>query len=65
MKPSPLAKTDFENIAGRAIETGQTLPQMLIAACKRCGDKPAFTNLDRSLSFSELDRLSFRWRCWA
>ena len=55
--PSPLAKADFEDIAGAAIASGQTLPQMLIAACQRHGDKPAFTNLDRSLSFSELDRL--------
>ena len=58
MKTSPLAKPDFENIAGAAIEGGQTLPQMLIAACKRYGGKPAFTNLDHSLSFSELDELS-------
>ncbi len=58
MNPSHLAKTDFENIAGAAIDSGQTLPQMLIAACKRYGDKPAFTNLDHSLSFTELDKLS-------
>ena len=57
MTPSPLAKADFEDIAGAAIASGQTLPQMLIAACKRHGDKPAFTNLDHSLSFSDLDRL--------
>jgi long-chain acyl-CoA synthetase len=58
MKTSPLAKPDFENIAGAAIESGQTLPQMLIAACKRYADKPAFTNLDHSLTFAELDKLS-------
>ena len=58
MNRSPLAKADFENIAGAAIDSGQTLPQMLIAACKRYGDKPAFTNLDHSLSFSDLDKLS-------
>ncbi len=58
MTPSPLAKADFENIAGTAIASGQTLPQMLIAACERYGDKPAFTNLDRTLSFAEVDKLS-------
>ena len=58
MNTTPLAKADFENIAGVAIDSGQTLPQMLIAACQRYGDKPAFTNLDHSLSFSELDKLS-------
>jgi long-chain acyl-CoA synthetase len=58
MKPSPLAKPEFEDIAGAAIAGGQTLPQLLIAACRRYGDRPAFTNLGHSLTFAELDRLS-------
>ncbi len=55
---SPLAQTDFVNVATRAFDTGQTLPQMLIEACERNGERPAVTNLDHSLSFAEVNRLS-------
>ena len=55
---SVLAQADFVNIASKAFDTGQTLPQMLISACERYGDRTAFTNLDCSLSFAEINRLS-------
>src|SRR5690349_739238 len=55
---SPLAQADFDNIASAAIDAGQTLPEMLIASCKRLGARPAFTNLDCTLSFADIDRLS-------
>jgi long-chain acyl-CoA synthetase len=55
---SPLAQEQFNDIATHAIADGLTLPQMLVEACRRHPDKPAFTNLDRSLSFRDIDRLS-------
>ncbi len=55
---SPLAQADFFNIASNAFDAGKTLPQMLIAACERYGDRPAFTNLDCTLSFHDVNRLS-------
>ena len=55
---SVLAQDDFVNIASKAFDAGQTLPQMLISACERYGDRTAFTNLDCSLSFAEINRLS-------
>lgn len=35
-----------------------TLPQYLADTCRRHADKPAFTSLGRTLSYTELDRLS-------
>jgi len=55
---SALAQADFVNIASKAFDAGQTLPQMLIAACDRYGERPAFTNLDCTLSFNDVNRLS-------
>ena len=55
---SVLAQADFPNVASKAFDTGQTLPQLLISACERYGDRPAFTNLDCSLSFVDVNRLS-------
>ena len=55
---SPLTQADFVNIASKAFDAGQTLPQMLISACERYGDKAAFTNLDCTLSFNDVNRLS-------
>ena len=55
---STLAQSDFVNVATRAFDTRQTLPQMLIEACERHGERPAASNLDHSLSFAELNRLS-------
>jgi long-chain acyl-CoA synthetase len=56
--PSPLAKADFENVASAAIDAGQTLPQMLVDVCQRHGKRPAFTNLGRTLNYSEIERFS-------
>lgn len=55
---SPLAQADFVNIASQAFDDGQTLPKMLIAACERYGNRPAFTNLDCTISFNDVNRLS-------
>ncbi|RZA30315.1 MAG: long-chain-fatty-acid--CoA ligase, partial [Lysobacteraceae bacterium] len=55
---SVLAQADFRNVASAAFDSGQTLPQMLIEACRRHAARPAFSNLDHSLSFGEVDRLS-------
>ncbi len=55
---SPLAQTDFMNVATKAFDAGQTIPQMLISACERYGDRPAFSNLDQTLSFNDINRLS-------
>ena len=48
--PSALAKADFDNVASAAIDAGQTLPQLLIGACRRWGDKPAFTTASAKAS---------------
>jgi long-chain acyl-CoA synthetase len=56
--PSPLAKDDFENIASSAIDTGQSLPQMLIDVCQRRARQPAFTHMGKTLSYADIDRLS-------
>ena len=58
--PSPLAKPDFDNVASAAIDAGQTLPQLLLDACRRWGDKAAFSNLGRTLSYRQIDQLSAR-----
>ena len=55
---SALSQADFMNVASDAFDTGQTLPQLLIAACERHAGRPAFTNLDCSLSFGDVNRLS-------
>ena len=55
---SVLAHANFVNIASKAFDAGQTLPQMLISACKRYGDGTAFSHLDCSLSFGEINRPS-------
>ncbi|MEO6171836.1 MAG: AMP-binding protein [Arenimonas sp.] len=55
---SVLAKSDFRNVASRAFDAGETLPKMLISACERYGDGPAFTNLDCTMSFNDVNRLS-------
>ncbi len=55
---SPLAQAEFVSVGTRAFDTGQTLPQMLIEACERHADRPAATNLDHSLGFADVNRLS-------
>ncbi len=56
--PSLLAKADFANVATAAIDAGQTLPQMLIEVCRRQGQRPAFTNLGRTLNYTEIEQKS-------
>lgn len=55
---SVLAQPDFHNVASDAFDRGQTLPQMLIDACRRHAERPAFTNLGHTLSFAEVERMS-------
>ena len=55
---SVLAQADFRNVASKAFDAGETLPQILISACERYGDRPAFSNLDHTLSFNDVNRLS-------
>lgn len=55
---SPLAKDDFESVASKAIDAGQSLPQMLIEVCERYGKRPAFTNMGKTLSYADIDRIS-------
>jgi len=61
---SPLAQTDFANVASDAFDSGQSVPQLLIAACQRYGDRPAFTHMDCSLSFAQVDRQSADLAAW-
>jgi len=55
---SPLRQSKFINVATNAIDSGQSLPQMLISACQKNADRPAFTNLGKTLNYGEIDRLS-------
>lgn len=55
---SPLAQADFENVASAAIDAGKSLPQMLLEVSRAKGALPAFTNMGRTLSHADLDRLS-------
>ncbi len=55
---SVLAQADFYNVASKAFDSGKTVPQLLISACEANGDRPAFSNLDCTLSFNEVNRLS-------
>jgi long-chain acyl-CoA synthetase len=55
---SPLAKADFYNIASAAIDAGKSLPQLLIEVSRSNGSMPAFTNMGRTLSHADLERLS-------
>ncbi len=55
---SDLAQADFVNVASQAFDDGKTLPELLIDACKRYGKRAAFTNMDVTLSFDEVNRLS-------
>ena len=56
--PSALAQAEFPNIASQAFDAGHSLTQLLVAACERHGDRPAVSNLDCRLSFSDINRLS-------
>ena len=55
---SPLVQADFDNVASAAIDAGKSLPQMLIEVSKRFGSRPAFSNMGKTLSHADLDRLS-------
>ena len=56
--PSPLAQSDFDNVASNAIDAGKTLPQLLIEVCQRQGRRAAFTNLGRTLDFASIEQQS-------
>ncbi len=49
---------DFARVAGEAFDSDQNLPAMLLAACRHYAERPAFTNLGRTLSFGEVEHLS-------
>ncbi len=55
---SALAQPDFSDFASRAFDQGQTLPQLLIAACQRWGKRPAVSNLDHTLSYDDINQQS-------
>ena len=57
-RSSILVQPDFANVATSALAEGQSLPQMLLAACARNVARPAFTNLGHTLSFGDIDRYS-------
>ena len=56
--PSPLSKAAFYNVASKAIDTEQNLAQLLVAVCENNKSQQAFTNLDCTLSFNDVNRLS-------
>jgi len=60
MNPSNAAANPpaFNNVATAALEAGQTVPDLLIAACQRYGKRPAFSNLGKTLSYAQIDALS-------
>jgi long-chain acyl-CoA synthetase len=55
---SPLMASAYDRVASAAFDEDFSLAQLLIAACERHGDRPAFTNLGRTLSYREIDRAS-------
>lgn len=55
---SSLSQADFVNVASDAFDRDQSIAQMLIGACERHGERPAASNLDVSLSYADLNRLS-------
>jgi long-chain acyl-CoA synthetase len=59
-----VAESDYDRVASAAFDADQSLAEMLIAACARHGDRPAFTNLGRTLSFREIDRQSADFAAW-
>ena len=61
---SKVAAPDYDRVASAAFDADQSLAEMLIAACARHGDRPAFTNLGRTLSFREIDRQSADFAAW-
>lgn len=54
-KSTPSGST---SVAGEAFDAGQTLPEMLLAACRRHAGRPAFSNLGKTLSFADVDSQS-------
>jgi len=49
---------DSSRVAGDAFDSGQTLHELLLDACRRHADRPAFSNLGKTLSFADVERLS-------
>lgn len=56
--PSTMIQADFRDVASAAFDSGQSLPQMLLGACRRHAARPAFSNLGHTLSFGDIERLS-------
>jgi long-chain acyl-CoA synthetase len=56
--PSALAKTEFRNVVSQAIDNEQNLAQLLVEVGEKHNNQPAFTNLDCTLSFNDVNRLS-------
>ncbi len=46
------------------LDPADTIPRMLGEACRRYADRPAFANLGRTITYSELDRLSRRFAAY-
>lgn len=61
---SSLTQADFAYVAGAAFDSGQSLPQLLLAACQRHAQRPAFTHMGRTLSCAQVDRLSADLAAW-
>lgn len=55
---SQASRAEFVNVASAAFDAGVTLPQLLLQSCERNGPRPAVTNLDCSLSYDDVNRLS-------
>lgn len=56
--PSPLAQADYLDLATSAIRDGKNLPTLLLEACRRNADRPLFTNMGRTYTGEDLERLS-------
>lgn len=55
---SPLAQTEFLDLATSAIAAGKNLPTLLLESCRRNGQRPLFTNMGRTITGADLERLS-------
>ena len=55
---SPLARTEFEDLASTALVEGRSMAEVLLAACRSRAQATSHTNMGKSLRFGDLDRLS-------
>jgi long-chain acyl-CoA synthetase len=58
--PSPLAAAEFIDVATTALRERRSMAELFLASARRHAARPAFTNLGRTLSYGDLDRLSGR-----